>query len=59
MARYLNFLPSCRLFEDPKPLVVGIQWVVECAEKHARVDETPYLVDLEGVGVAGSNKVGL
>ena len=42
---------------DPKPLVVSISWVVECAEKRIRADETPYLVDLQFENVAGTNKV--
>lgn len=36
---------------------MGIAWVVECAEQRSRVDETKFLVDLEGVNVAGTNKV--
>jgi hypothetical protein len=42
---------------EPKPFVVGISWVVECAEKCRRVGEENFLVDLEGVNVAGNNKV--
>jgi hypothetical protein len=42
---------------DPKPFVVGISWVVECAEKCRRVGEENFLVDLEGLNVAGNNKV--
>ncbi len=44
---------------EPKPFVVGISWVVECAEKCRRVGEENFLVDLEGVNVAGNNKVSL
>ncbi|KDQ27627.1 hypothetical protein PLEOSDRAFT_1056143 [Pleurotus ostreatus PC15] len=36
-----------------KPHVVGIAWVVECAERKEKADETPHLIDLEGVNVAG------
>ncbi|KAJ8508880.1 hypothetical protein ONZ45_g8888 [Pleurotus djamor] len=39
-----------------KPAVVGITWVVDCAEQKTRVDETAYLIDLEGVNVAGVTK---
>jgi hypothetical protein len=46
-----------RLMRDPKPFVVGISWVVECAEKCRRVGEENFLVDLEGLNVAGNNKV--
>lgn len=46
-----------RLLNEPRPLVVGIAWVVECVEQRARVDEARFLVDLENVNVAGTNKV--
>ncbi|KAF9501779.1 hypothetical protein BDN71DRAFT_1491880 [Pleurotus eryngii] len=36
-----------------KPHVVGIAWVVECAERKEKADETPHLIDLEGANVAG------
>lgn len=42
---------------DPKPLVVMLAWVVECAEQRKRLDEKYYLVDLEHVNVAGVHKV--
>ena len=42
---------------DPKPLVVGIAWVVECAEKRVHAVETPFLVNLDNVNVAGGHKV--
>lgn len=45
-----------RLLDNPKPSVVGIGWVVDCVEQRARVDETKYLVDIEGASIAGSNK---
>lgn len=41
---------------DPKPHVVGMAWVVACAEAQARVDEAEYLIDLTEVNVAGTNK---
>jgi hypothetical protein len=47
----------CRLMREPKPFVVGISWVVECAEQCRRVGEENFLVDLEGLNVAGTNKV--
>ena len=61
----MNVVVSCRSdvllhdsgLNDPKPLVVGIAWVVECAERKAHVDETKYLVSLENENVAGTNKV--
>ena len=36
--------------------MVGIGWVVDCVEQRARVDETKYLIDIEGASIAGSNK---
>lgn len=35
------------MLRDPKPLVVGIAWVVECVEQRKRIDETKFLVDVE------------
>jgi hypothetical protein len=46
-----------RLLREPKPLVVGIAWVVECVEQRRRVDEAKFIVNLDGVNVAGTNKV--
>ena len=42
---------------EPKPFVVGISWVVECTEQRRRVEEDNFIVDLEGLNVAGNNKV--
>ncbi|KIM63873.1 hypothetical protein SCLCIDRAFT_62228, partial [Scleroderma citrinum Foug A] len=42
-----NTLARYRLLNDPKPLVVGIAWVVECVEQRARMDEEKYKVDVE------------
>ncbi|KAG2366738.1 hypothetical protein BDR07DRAFT_1273858 [Suillus spraguei] len=50
-------LTRYRLLNDPKPLVVGIAWVVECVEQRSRVDEVKFKVDLEMVNIAGTNKV--
>lgn len=46
-----------RLLKEPRPLVVGIAWVVECAEQCTRVDEDRFLISLDGVNVAGTQKV--
>jgi hypothetical protein len=47
-----------RLLRDPKPLVVGIAWVVECVEQRKRVDETKFLVDVEDMHFGtGTSKV--
>jgi hypothetical protein len=46
------------MLRDPKPLVVGIAWVVECVEQRKRVDETKFLVDVEDMQYGtGTNKV--
>ncbi|KAI0918908.1 hypothetical protein AcV5_001967 [Taiwanofungus camphoratus] len=45
-----------RLLTEPRPFVVGIAWVVECAEQRSRVNETEHLVSLDGVNIAGVNK---
>ncbi|KAJ3534580.1 hypothetical protein NM688_g7113 [Phlebia brevispora] len=52
----MSTLSKYRLLQEPKPLVVGIAWVVECAEQAKHADETKFLVNLDGVNVAGSNK---
>ncbi|KAK0461053.1 uncharacterized protein EV420DRAFT_1762381 [Desarmillaria tabescens] len=41
---------------ENKPFVVGLQWIVECAEKLLHLDETQYAISLEGVNIAGVNK---
>ena len=44
--------------DDPKPLVVGIAWVVECVEQRKRVDKTKFLVDVEDMHYGtGTSKV--
>ena len=46
------------MLRDPKPLVVGIAWVVECVEQRKRVDETKFLVDVEDMHYGtGTSKV--
>lgn len=37
--------------------MVGIAWIVECAEQCKRVDEERFLISLDGVNVAGTQKV--
>ncbi|KAH9889544.1 hypothetical protein C8Q73DRAFT_654210 [Cubamyces lactineus] len=53
----MSTLTRWRLLKEPRPLVVGIAWVVECAEQRTRVDETKFLVNLDLANVAGVNKV--
>ena len=46
------------MLRDPKPLVVGIAWVVECVEQRKRVEETKFLVDVEDMYYStGASKV--
>lgn len=52
----VSTLTRYRSLRDPKPLVVGIAWVVECVEQRRRVDEAKFIVNLDGVNVAGTNK---
>ncbi|KAF9012471.1 hypothetical protein BDQ17DRAFT_1343966 [Cyathus striatus] len=52
----MSTLNRYRLLRDPKPFVVGIGWVVDCVEQRKRVDESAYLIDLDGVNVVGTNK---
>ena len=48
---------SISLLPDPKPLVVGVGWVVECVEQRTHVDEARFGANLDGMNVAGANKV--
>ncbi|KAH9177811.1 hypothetical protein EDB89DRAFT_1844241 [Lactarius sanguifluus] len=52
----MSTLTKYRLMRDPKPHVVGISWVVECTEQRRRVEENDFIVDLEGLNIAGNNK---
>ncbi|KAI9465678.1 hypothetical protein BJY52DRAFT_1113010 [Lactarius psammicola] len=52
----MSTLTKYRLMREPKPLVVGISWVVECTEQRRRVEEDNFIVDLEGLNIAGNNK---
>ncbi|KAJ7862240.1 hypothetical protein B0H14DRAFT_2349588, partial [Mycena olivaceomarginata] len=36
-----------RALPDPKPLVVGMEWVVRSAEQRTHEDETPYLISID------------
>ncbi|KAI0684857.1 hypothetical protein C8T65DRAFT_593178 [Cerioporus squamosus] len=53
----MSTLSRYKLLSDPKPHVVGIAWVVECAEQCKKVDEGLFHVNLDLVNVAGVNKV--
>jgi len=49
-----NTLTRYRML-NPKPVVVGIAWVVECVEKRAKVDEERFKIDVDVINVAGGN----
>ncbi|KAF8436312.1 hypothetical protein L210DRAFT_3407692 [Boletus edulis BED1] len=46
-------LTRYRMLNDPKPVVVGIAWVVECVEKRTKVPEERFKIDVGLVNVAG------
>ena len=48
-----------RLLDEPRPKIVGIGWVVACAEKREQVDEERYKVNIDNINVAGTLKVRL
>ncbi|KDN45091.1 hypothetical protein K437DRAFT_216178, partial [Tilletiaria anomala UBC 951] len=39
-------LHAFRAQPEPKPFVVGVQWVVKCIEEGKKVDEEPYLIEV-------------
>lgn len=43
------------MLNDPKPVVIGIAWVVECVEKRVQVDEEKFKIDVDMINVAGGN----
>ena len=40
-------LTRYRTLADPKPVVVGIGWVVECVEKREKAETARYVISLE------------
>ena len=38
-------LAKHKLYDDPKPFLVGVSWVLTCAEIRERADETRFLVN--------------
>ncbi|EPQ55030.1 hypothetical protein GLOTRDRAFT_60927 [Gloeophyllum trabeum ATCC 11539] len=52
----MSTVTGYKLLSDPKPHVVGIAWVVECVEQRAKAEESRFIVDLDGLGVAGTTK---
>ncbi|KAJ7840651.1 hypothetical protein B0H13DRAFT_1556805, partial [Mycena leptocephala] len=49
-------LNQYRGLPDSKPLVVGMEWVIQSAEKRTHIDETPYLIEMDDMKTA-SRKV--
>ncbi|KAM0790809.1 hypothetical protein ACM66B_004655 [Microbotryomycetes sp. NB124-2] len=47
LSKYLGSGSAGSSSAQRAPKIVGIGWVVRCAEVNQRVDETPFLVDLE------------
>ncbi|KAJ6495703.1 hypothetical protein C8R47DRAFT_973778 [Mycena vitilis] len=41
---------------DPKPHVVGMEWVVQSAEKRAHEDEAPYLIDMDDMNTTAAKR---
>ncbi|KAJ7072597.1 hypothetical protein C8F01DRAFT_1104497 [Mycena amicta] len=41
---------------EPRPHLVGMEWVVKCAEAHTRQDETPYLIDLDDMNTTAPKR---
>jgi hypothetical protein len=50
-------LTKYKLYDDPKPFLVGIAWVVQCAEKLARVDEEGFRVKTDEVSALDLKRV--
>ncbi|KAJ7936454.1 hypothetical protein B0H13DRAFT_1461689, partial [Mycena leptocephala] len=46
-------LDHYRGLPDPKPLVVGMEWVVQSAKKHTHVDEGPHLIEMDDMNTSG------
>ncbi|KAJ6558423.1 hypothetical protein DFH09DRAFT_1162762 [Mycena vulgaris] len=45
-----------KALSDPKPHVVGMEWVVQSAEKRAHEDETPYLIDMDDMNTTAMKR---
>ena len=51
LVRFLGWLTQSHRELESKPKVVGVAWVVECAEQRSKVDEENFSVDLDVVHV--------
>lgn len=49
-------LTKYKLYDDPKPFLIGIGWVVQCVEKRARVDEESFAVKTDQVSALDLKK---
>ncbi|KAJ7125056.1 hypothetical protein C8R44DRAFT_874897 [Mycena epipterygia] len=45
-----------KALSDPKPLVVGMEWVVQSAEKRSHQDEAPYLIDMDDMNTTATKR---
>ncbi|KAJ7076858.1 hypothetical protein B0H15DRAFT_790117 [Mycena belliarum] len=45
-----------KALSEPKPLVVGMEWVVQSAEKRNHEDETPYLIDMDDMNTTATKR---
>lgn len=50
-------LTKHKLYDDPKPFLVGIGWVVECVEKREHVNEERFQVKTDEVSALDLKKV--
>ncbi|KAF7321544.1 BRCT domain-containing protein [Mycena kentingensis (nom. inval.)] len=42
--------------QEPRPHLVGMEWVVKCAETHERQDEAPYLIDVDDMNTSAPKR---
>ncbi|KAJ7244189.1 hypothetical protein B0H12DRAFT_1129822 [Mycena haematopus] len=45
-----------KALSDPKPHVVGMEWVIQSAEKRIHEDETPYLIDMDDMNTTATKR---
>ncbi|KAF7315215.1 BRCT domain-containing protein [Mycena indigotica] len=45
-----------KALSEPRPFLVGMEWVVKCAETKTRQDETPYLIDLDDMNTTAPKR---
>jgi hypothetical protein len=52
-----NDVLSNRQLNEPRPHIVGMDWVATCAHQTAHVDETEYLIDMDDLDTTANLKV--